>query len=128
MRVGRVTAELEAAATVHVRSTTGEEAEFEAVVDSGFNGFIGLPGEAISRLNLPFAGSTRVVLGDGSEARLSVYVGVAVLGGRTVDVEVIDSEGGALIGMALLRGCELRIQVAPGGQVFLKPLSRTAAR
>jgi predicted aspartyl protease len=39
----------------------------DAVIDTGFNGFLSLPSTIIATLILPWSGSDFVTLGDGSE-------------------------------------------------------------
>lgn len=66
MMTGLVTAGREAILRVPVRGTRGQEVPVEAVVDTGFNGFLTLPARLIADLALPFATVTRAVPGDGS--------------------------------------------------------------
>ena len=61
-------------------------------------------------------------LADGSEIRAGQYLGTVRWFGRELQVPVIEAGEGVLIGMALLSGFELRIQVVDGGEVSVRPL------
>ena len=94
--------------------------EVEAVVDTGFTRFITLPPEIISALGALPAGANRVMLGDGSEASLDVY-GVTVLWEgvpRRVDAYAADTM--PLVGMRLLDGHSLYVEVEDGGRVTIE--------
>ncbi len=122
MIVGHVSDELEAVITIGVRSPDGVLASVQAVLDTGFNGFLSLSPELIRSLDLEFAAPAQVTLGDGTTVTLSVYLGVVTLSGRDVPVEILESSAGALVGMALLRGMELRADVIPVGNVSINVL------
>lgn len=125
MIVGQVTRDLEAVARIFVRAPGGGQLLVEAVVDTGFNGFLTLAPATIAQLGLAFSGSTRVVLGDGAAAELSVYEAVVELAGRSSAAEVLETAGGALLGMSLLRNVQLRVNVVPDGDVSIEPLPPT---
>ncbi len=57
------------AATVHlfVRGPHGQEEDIEAVIDTGFNGFLTLSPALVRRLALPHLGQSRAVLASGQE-------------------------------------------------------------
>ncbi len=68
-----ITTEKEAILSVRVRGPDGQEAEVEAVIDTGFNGFLTLSTEIDDKLALPFAGSTSAALGDGAQVYLDLF-------------------------------------------------------
>ena len=63
-----------------------------------------------------------VVLGDGSQQFVDVLDGLVELGGKTVAALVESAEIQPLVGMALMRGYGLQIEVVRGGTVRLEPL------
>jgi clan AA aspartic protease len=75
---GVVNANLEAVVTLPLQDTSGRTREVEAVVDTGFNGYLTLPPMLMEDLELPVVGDGEAVLADGSEAAFDVY-GVTVL-------------------------------------------------
>lgn len=117
---GFVNAAREAVISLLLQGQAGRAMEVEAVVDTGFTRFITLPPEIISALGALPAGANRVMLGDGSEASLDVY-GVTVLWEgvpRRVDAYAADTM--PLVGMRLLDGHSLYVEVEDGGRVTIE--------
>ena len=54
----------------------------EAVLDTGFTGFLTRPLDTVNALQLPLAGNRRVTLGDGTIVVLDVYLGAVIWDGR----------------------------------------------
>ena len=100
----------------------GVREEIEAVIDTGFTGHLCLPPEVADRLRLPMRGSSRYRLADGGVAALRVRRALVVWHGRPRRVPVVETGGEPLVGMALLRGSELRIRVSGGGEVLVEEL------
>jgi clan AA aspartic protease len=124
MITGTVTADLEATIRLKLRVsvTNGQEQEIEAVVDTGFNGFLTLPSALISSFGLPTRGSRQATLADGQTVRLDVYRATIIWDGQPRDVLVLAAEGGPLVGMSLLQGFRLTVDVADGGSVTIEAL------
>jgi len=123
MIVGRVTADREAVVPVPVEAADGQSHAIEAVIDTGFTEFLALPSARIASLHLPLAGLQRMTLADGTVAVLAVYeVGVHWHGARRT-VQVLEVEGGALLGMALLDGSRMTMDVCAGGEVSIEPMA-----
>ena len=92
-----------------------------AVVDTGFSRYITLTPSMVARLGLGSVGTGRVVLADGSEAPLDVYAVTLLWGSRSRDVVAYASDTTPLVGMALLDGHSLYVEVEDGGQVVIRP-------
>ena len=117
---GVVNANLEAVVTLPLQDTSGRTREVEAVVDTGFNGYLTLPPMLMEDLELPVVGDGEAVLADGSEAAFDVY-GVTVLwDGQPMYVETGAVGVDPLVGMALLDGHNLNIDVENGGRVLIQ--------
>ena len=91
--------------------------KFEAVIDTGFNGYLTLSNAEIAGLNLSFHSQTMVMLGDGSTIDLREFEAVLDWNGQARDVLVLEAEGGPLIGMALLYGFDVWLRVLDGSHV-----------
>jgi predicted aspartyl protease len=92
-------------------------------VDTGFTGYLVLPPALVGELGLLLRGSRDSFLADGSVVSLDAYrVGVE-WDERVRVVSALAAEGGPLVGMSLLRGSEVRIEVVDGGEVVIRPLS-----
>ena len=122
MMIGTVNALHEAVLRVLVRGPEGEEREVEAVVDTGFGGSLTLPPYLVAELGLPFSVRGIALLGDGSRSPFDAYEGMVLWDGqpRRVSVEVADTE--PLLGMSLMGGNELTIEVMEGGVVSIREL------
>ncbi len=96
--------------------------EVDAVVDTGFTGALCLPPERVRSLSLPLVGRGIAVLADGRAVETSVHRARVVWHGRERVVRVLATEGGPLVGMALLRGSRLTVDAAPGGAVRIEEL------
>lgn len=117
---GFVNAAHEAVISLFLQGPAGHTTEVDAVVDTGFNRFIALPMEVITTLAAPAVGSNRVMLGDGSEASLDVY-GVTVLWeGVPKRVDAYAADTIPLVGMRLLEGHSLYVEVEDGGRVAIE--------
>jgi clan AA aspartic protease len=123
MMVGAVRGR-EALIRLTVRGFRGLQQEVEAVVDSGYTGWLTLPPSAIAALNLRWQTFGRGVLADGSGSIFDVYQAKVLWDGRLRRVFVDEFDTTPLVGMALLRGYEYKMQVRARGWVTIKRLSR----
>jgi clan AA aspartic protease len=107
-----------------IRGFRGRQQEIEAVVDSGYTGWLTLPPAVIAALSLRWRTFGRGILADGSVSLCDVYQANVVWDGRIRSVFVDEFDATPLVGMALLRGCELKMQVRARGRVTIKRLPR----
>jgi clan AA aspartic protease len=94
----------------------------DTVVDTGFSGFLTLPFDIISALELTWEGRDIATLGDGTSCTFEVYTAIVIWDGQYREIYVNESETVPLIGMRLLRGYDLRIQAIEGGMVTIQAL------
>jgi clan AA aspartic protease len=112
----------EARIRLKVKGTRGREQEVEAVIDTGFTASLSLPPALVAALGLRWQSFDRGILADGSESLFDVYVGNVVWDGAERRVLVDEAETDPLVGMALLSGYELKMQVRSRGKVTIKRL------
>lgn len=126
---GIVTAS-EAVIGLTVRAPNGPTRKVDAVVDTGFDGWFTLPPDTIAGLHLPWARRGLAVLADGTEIQYDVDLATVVWDKKPRRVEVDEADTAPLVGMAMLEGYELNVQVRPRGKVTIKPLpaGRTSKR
>ena len=122
MITGVVTADLEGVIRLWVRGPSGDREIIEAVIDTGFDGCISLPPTLISRLKLPWRRRGLALLADGSETVFDIHEGIVRWNRRSRRIAVDAANTAPLVGMALLDGYELSMQVRAGGKVVIKPL------
>jgi clan AA aspartic protease len=94
----------------------------DAVIDTGFSGFLTLPSDMISKLGFSWEGRDTATLGDGTFCTFEVYIGLVIWDGQYREIYINESETVPLIGMQLLRGYDLRIQTIEGGLVTIEAL------
>ena len=123
MIAGVVNDRLEAVISLTVQGPIGQSRSFDAVIDTGFGGFLTLPPRLIAELNLPFVRSGRATLGDGSEVTFPFY-DVAALWDGDLRLGLVDAaDTTPLVGMAMLDGHDLHLEVAAGGRVTIERLA-----
>jgi predicted aspartyl protease len=76
----------------------------------------------VSALNLPFRGRGSVLLGDGSESEFDIHEATVAWAGERRLTAIDVAETDPLLGIGLLLGNELTIQVTAGGVVALRRL------
>jgi clan AA aspartic protease len=93
-----------------------------AVIDTGFNGFLTLPPASIKSLGLRYHNTGVAELADGRLVNIRRYEAHVLWHGRQRSVLVSQTEGGAMLGMAMLHGSRLLVQVVEGGEVVVEPI------
>jgi clan AA aspartic protease len=122
MMKGVVSPSCEAMIRFAIGNKSDQAQAIDAVIDTGYTGFLSVSREIIVTLNLPWTGIDRVTLGDGSETTFEVYAGRIIWDGEYRDIPVNESETDPLVGMSLLYGYDLRIQTVIGGIVTIEEL------
>jgi len=94
----------------------------EALIDTGFTGFLSLPLSMIESMELPWIFSDSVTLGDGSEVTFQMYRATVIWDGQLKVVDVAASESEPLLGMSLLYGFKLQIEAVERGSVTIEAM------
>ena len=124
MITGSVNADFEALIRLKIQGANGQEKEIEAVIDTGFNGFLTLPPQDIAELDCAYLMQGYVLLGDGRLEETLIYETVVDWDGRLLAVETDAADSVPLVGMALMHGYDLDIQAVAGGAVLLRKIKR----
>ena len=119
---GRVNAHREALVSLSLHGSQGEEHAVEAVIDTGYNGFLTLPPDLIELLAFPYLRSSRAILGDGSTIEFDIHEATLMWNGRLQRIPVDAADVNPLLGMGLLYGHELNIEVVEGGNALIRAL------
>ena len=118
---GFVNASLEAVVRITLqRPAGGQVEEVNAVIDTGFNGYLTLPTMMVADMELPVVGEGEAVLADGSEAVFDVYGVTVIWDGQSMFVECGAVGIDPLVGMALLDRHNLSIEIEDGGRVVIQ--------
>lgn len=107
---------------ITVKGLRGRQQEVEAIVDTGYSASLTLPPALIAALGLPWQTMDTARLADGSECIFSVYEARLVWEGKVRQILVDEADADPLVGMRLLKGHELKMQVRSRGKVSIKRL------
>jgi clan AA aspartic protease len=96
--------------------------DVKAVIDTGFTSSLTLPTDTVKALGLQPAYLSSAIMADGTEHQFDMYPAEVDWGGsrRAILVSGIGYE--VLLGMTLLDGHSLSVDVTPGGAVEIRPL------
>ena len=114
--------DLQAWLTVEVLTIGGQYLSVEALLDTGFNGGLALPASVIPQLDLVPRGNRYGYLALGEEFQLPTWRGTVLWNGRPRSVEIVETDSEPLLGMDLLRGNRITIDVREGGAVIVDAL------
>jgi clan AA aspartic protease len=122
MITGVVTPGRDATIALDVRSANAQQATVTAIVDTGFTGYLTLPTALMASLAFPRIGVRPATLADGSQVNLEIYDATLLWDGQILNILALAAGGDPLVGMALLYGHTLTIQVVDGGGVTIEAL------
>jgi clan AA aspartic protease len=120
---GTVTSELVPVVRLRVFGRHGQSLEIAFEIDTGFNGFLLLDRDAIQLLDLRPIGLRDGTLADGTVELFPAFLATVDWHGAVRTGAVIQSGGGNMLGMKLLEGSVLQIEVFPSGSVEVFPRS-----
>ena len=120
---GAVNAGHEAVIALRLRGPDGRTSDIEAVVDTGYSGFLTLPTALVAELGLPFAYMGQALLANDAEVDFDVYYVTVLWDGQPRDVEADATGSTPLVGMLLLGMHDLSIQVRDGGRVLIEAMA-----
>ncbi|MGK7876742.1 MAG: clan AA aspartic protease [Xenococcaceae cyanobacterium] len=123
MMQGYVNENCEAVISVVVKNGSKLKS-INAVIDTGFTGFLSLPTAIIAELDLLWSYCDRGTLGDGSETLFDIYDAMVIWDGQYREIEINAAETDPLVGMSLLRGYRLKIDAIQGGLVNISALPK----
>ena len=120
---GVVNAAYEAVVSLTLQSAEGRTQEIEAVLDTGYTGFLTLPPTLVSELGLPFAYVGRAFLANDDQVEFNVHNVTLLWDGEPRDIEADATGSTPLVGMLLLDGHSLNIEVENGGEVVIQAMA-----
>ena len=112
---------------IGVAGSDGVFRTLSVVVDTGFTGWLTLPPALIRELGLQHRGNRDVRLADGQERPVDLYAALIAWDGQILPRIVHQSDSTPLIGMYLMTGYHLAVDVREGGAVTLSALPSAAA-
>jgi len=120
---GRVNSKLEAVVSLWIGGPEGRSLKTDAIVDTGFSGALSVSREVVTSLGLLPFGRMLGTLADGHERYFPVYTAIISWQGEPhlIYVNVVE-ESEPLLGMGMLHGCELAMQIIEGGEVSIRTM------
>lgn len=122
MMFGVVNDNCEAIIKVAVGRIGSPKVAFDAVIDTGFTSFLSLPLSIITELDLAWHYRDVGTLGDGSEVVFELYKASVIWDGQNKLIDVVASDADPLVGMGLLYGFKLQVEVVEGGRVTIEAI------
>lgn len=116
---GWITQTWQARISVDLMGRDGLFQATEFVLDTGFAGDLLLPSDMLHQLRLRPGPEIIGALADGQEIRLNSWRGAARWHGRIRNILILEAEGEPLLGMNLLRGSRVTLEVTRGGPVTI---------
>ncbi len=107
--------------TIRVAGASRSFVDFDAVVDTGFTGWLALPEDTIEQLGLTRYGE-RVAHQASGTGLFSIFGALTSWHNVHRPVLVHQITGDPLIGMALLEGCRLMVDAREDGDVIIEEL------
>ncbi len=117
---GEVNSAYEAIIPLSLQGPAGRTQQVEAVIDTGFTGFLTLPPSLVAELGLVFRGTSEATLADGSGVSFDAYDATVLWEGDPRVVLVDEADTTPLVGMLLLDRHNLNIDVESGGRVLIR--------
>ena len=117
---GVVNAAYEAIVTIPLQDREGRTRDLEAVVDTGYSGFLTLPPGLVDDLGLPFAYMGQAFLANDAAVDFDVHYVTVLWDGQPKDIEADATGSTPLVGMLLLDRHNLNIEVERGGRVRIE--------
>ena len=112
---------------IRLLDANGHIHRVEAVIDTGFNGYLALPSDLIQQLGVPAAEPVDMGLATNMVVTVESFEGVVLWRGERRPVEILESEGTPLVGTALLWGSLLTAEITDNGAVAIGPLPAGAS-
>ena len=120
---GAVNPAYEAVVALLLQGPDGRTRDIEAVVDTGYSGFLTLPTALVAELGLPFAYMGQAFLANDAEVDFDVHYVTVLWDDQPRDVEADATGSTPLVGMLLLDMHDLSIQVRNGGRVLIEAMA-----
>lgn len=97
----------------------GPPLEVQAMVDTGFSGYLVLPENLIGEIGAAPGGFDEYQIGDGSYAEFTTYQGFVEWNGQELEAPILLADFMPVVGMSLLWGLRLTVEAWDGGRVFI---------
>ncbi len=119
---GAVNDAYEAVVAISLQGPEGQTQDIEAVIDTGYSGFLTLPTALVIELELPFAYIGRALLANDDEVTFDVHDVTVLWDGQPRQIKADATGSTPLVGMLLLDKHRVNIEVERGGSVVIEAM------
>jgi len=119
---GTVTDDREMRIPLEILDKNDTELSIEAIVDTGFNGFLTLPADLLAASGGVAVGTRRAELGNGEIVEMAVYIVRVKWHDQVRDAIALKAES-ILIGMSMLWGSRVTFDAQDAGLVTIELIS-----
>jgi clan AA aspartic protease len=119
---GTVSSEREIIVDLEVVTAAQAPMPIQAVVDTGFNGYLTLPASTLKAAGALSAGTRRAELGDGQIVDLELFLLKVKWLAEEREILAVRADAAPLLGMSMLWGCRVAFAAETGGTVMIDPL------
>jgi clan AA aspartic protease len=120
MILGKVNAFKQAVISLEWQGPSGQTATIDAVIDTGYDGYLTVTPDLATRLQLPFRETRTYELGSGDLVDFPIHDATVLWNGQAQNIATLVTAGGVLVGMSLLTGYTLFIDAVDGGEVRIE--------
>ena len=110
----------EAVVALSLQGPEGQAQDIEAVIDTGYSGYLTLPTAVVTDMGLPFAYIGRAYLANDDEVTFDVHDATVLWDGEPRHIKADATGSTPLVGMLLLNRHNLSIEVEHGGRVVIE--------
>ncbi|HET6383727.1 MAG TPA: hypothetical protein VFJ58_10070 [Armatimonadota bacterium] len=122
MITGRVNQDIEAVVVSRIGNSVASPLDVEFVIDTGFNDYVTLTPSLVAALQLQYQYTSEAVLANGAIVSINGYQAEIEWDGRERTIPVYELDSGPSIGMALLEGHRLCMDVVDDGLLTIEPM------
>lgn len=120
---GVVNSAREVVVPIHIGRAEAGARTIEAVIDTGYGGFLTLPDQVVDELALALSDFVEVVVADGRVVLVAAHEAVVLWDDQPREVLVHVLLGAPLVGAAMLDEHHVSFDMRPGGNVSIHRLS-----
>ncbi len=105
-----------------LRGPHGDQMDVNAVIDTGFTASLTIPPQLVATLGLVLGAEGKLKLADGTIRRFEQFTATVFWNGAWRSVLASALGDDILVGLRMLEGHSLTVEVQPGGLVEIAPL------
>lgn len=119
MIAGHVSPSLEPIVRLHIEDSSGQTQAMDAIIDTGFSGYMSVPPAAVAKLGLKWILRADSQLADGTFVSADVYAAIVIWNGKPRSITVQALGVHYLVGVQMLAGHDVAMPVTDGGAVSI---------